>query len=82
MRGLFGLLRGDGKVKKPIPVRGKLLNNYYNQLVTPVVEVKLSGRFLSIFLPTRGNSNYHCEPRHDRLALVKKRKLEAERKAQ
>lgn len=44
--------------------------------------MKVTGQKLSIFIPIRGNSNHRCEPRHDRLTLVDKRKLEAERKVE
>ena len=70
------MLRGEGKVKKPFQVHGKLLNTYYNQSVTPTIKVKIDGQNMSVFLPIRGNSRTRCETLHHRLTLFEVREKE------
>jgi len=75
----FCLLRGEGKVKKPFSVHGKLLNTYYNQAVTPPIEVTVAGQNLSVFLPIRGNSRTRCETHAHRLTLEELREVEKQK---
>ena len=74
------MLRGEGKVKKPFQVHGKLLNTYYNQSVTSPIKVKIAGQNLSIFMPIRGNSRTRCEPHAHRLTIFERRELEKRKK--
>ena len=74
------LLRGEGKVKKPFQVHGKLLNTYYNQSVTSPIKVKIAGQNLSIFMPIRGNSRTRCETNAHRLTKSDRRELENRKK--
>ena len=74
------MLRGEGKVKKPIQVYGKLLNTYYNQSVTSPIKVRVDGQKLSVFLPIRGNSRTRCEPNAHRLTKSERRELEIQKK--
>ena|GEM_PF-2352019 len=74
------MLRGEGKVKKPMAITGKLLNTYYNQAVTLGIEVRATDRNLSVFLPIRGNSRTRCEPNAHRLTKSERRELEIQKK--
>jgi len=74
------LLRGEGKVKKPFPVHGKLLNTYYNQSVTSPIKVQVTGQNLSVFLPIRRNSRTRCELNAQRLTVFERRELEKRKK--
>lgn len=74
------MLRGEGKVKKPFQVRGKLLNTYYNQAVTSQIKVRTTGHNMSVFLPIRGNSRTRCETQAHRLTISERRELEIQKK--
>ena len=74
------MLRGEGKVKKPIPFPISIRNVHYNQKLMIIPSWTVKGGKMTVFLPISANSRTRCEPHAHQLTISERRELEKQKK--
>ena len=74
------LLRGNDKVKNPIPISISMRNILNNHDFTPGHQFTVKDGKLTVLVPISPNSRNRCEPRTHRLTISERREFEKQKK--